>query len=82
MAKDLVIDLAIRYGFQVLGALVILLVGALLGRWLGRMVDRRLRARAMEPPMRLLITRVLRSAATSRRSSCSPRPCSIPTARA
>ena len=59
MAKDLVIDLAIRYGFQVLGAVVILLVGALLGRWLGRMVDRRLRARAMEPPMRLLITRVL-----------------------
>ncbi len=60
MAKELVIDLAIRYGFQVLGALVILAVGAILGRWLGGLVDQRLRARAMEPPMRLLITRVLR----------------------
>jgi small conductance mechanosensitive channel len=60
MAKDVVIDLAIRYGFQVLGALVILLVGAIVGRWIGRLVDRRLQARSMEPPMRLLIVRVLR----------------------
>ena len=60
MAKEIVLDLAIRYGFQVLGALVILAAGALLGRWLGRLVDQRLRARAMEPPMRLLITRILR----------------------
>jgi small conductance mechanosensitive channel len=60
MAKELVIDLAIRYGFQVLGALLILGAGALLGRWLGRVVDQRLQTRAMEPPMRLLIVRVLR----------------------
>jgi small conductance mechanosensitive channel len=59
MAKELVLDLAIRYGFQVLGALVILAAGALLGRWLGGLVDRRLQARAMEPPMRMLIVRVL-----------------------
>jgi len=59
MAKDIVIDLAIRYGFQVLGALVILAAGAILGRWLGGVLDQRLRARAMEPPMRLLIVRVL-----------------------
>jgi small conductance mechanosensitive channel len=60
MAKELVTDLVIRYGFQVLGAIVILAVGAVLGRWLGGLVDQRLRARAMEPPMRLLIVRVLR----------------------
>ena len=60
MTRELLIDLAIRYGFQVLGALVILGVGAILGRWLGGMIDQRLRARAMEPPMRLLIVRVLR----------------------
>jgi small conductance mechanosensitive channel len=60
MARELVTDLAIRYGFQVLGAIVILAVGAILGRWLGRLVDQGLRARAMEPPMRLLIVRVLR----------------------
>ena len=28
-AQDLIIDLAIRYGFQVLGALVILVIGLL-----------------------------------------------------
>jgi small conductance mechanosensitive channel len=60
MAKDLVIDLVIRYGFQVLGALVILGAGLILGRWLGRLADRQLQARAMEPPMRILIVRALR----------------------
>jgi len=59
MARQLVIDLAIRYGFQVLGALLILAVGALVGRWLGGLVDRRLQARAMEPPLRMLIVRIL-----------------------
>ena len=35
MAKDIVVDLAIRYGFQVVGALVILAVGlsSVLGWW-------------------------------------------------
>jgi len=60
MAKDIVVDLAIRYGFQVLGALVVLAAGVILGRWLGGMIDHRLQTRAMEPPMRLLIVRVLR----------------------
>jgi small conductance mechanosensitive channel len=59
MARDIVVDLVIRYGFQVLGALVILGAGAVLGRWLGRLVDRQLQARAMEPPMRMLIVRAL-----------------------
>jgi small conductance mechanosensitive channel len=61
MAKDVVIDLAIRYGFQVLGAIVILAVGLVLGRWLGRLTDRQLQARAMEPPMRILIVRAVRA---------------------
>jgi small conductance mechanosensitive channel len=60
VAQDLLIDLAIRYGFQVLGAVVILGASLVLGRWLGRLVDGRLQARAMEPPMRLLIVRTLR----------------------
>ena len=60
MTKDLLVDLAIRYGFQVLGALVILGVGAILAGWLGRFTDRRLQARAMEPPLRMLAVRVLR----------------------
>ena len=34
-AKDITLDLIIRYGFQVLGALIILIVGAFLARWIG-----------------------------------------------
>ena len=60
MTKDLLVDLAVRYGFQVLGALVILGVGAIVAGWLGRLTDRRLQARAMEPPLRMLAVRVLR----------------------
>ena len=59
-AKDLTTDLLIRYGFQVLGALVIVAVGALAARWTGLLVDRRLQRRAMEPPMRALLVRALR----------------------
>jgi small conductance mechanosensitive channel len=58
--KDIVLDLAIRYGFQVLGALVILAAGAIVARWIGQLVDGRLQKQAMEPPMRLLIVRVLK----------------------
>jgi small conductance mechanosensitive channel len=60
MNTDLLFDLVIRYGFQVLGALVILGVGAMIAGWLGRVADRRLQARAMEPPLRMLAVRVLR----------------------
>jgi small conductance mechanosensitive channel len=55
-----VIDLAVRYGFQVLGALVVLVLGSLVARWLGRLADRRLERQRMEPPMRLLLVRALR----------------------
>jgi small conductance mechanosensitive channel len=58
--QTLVTDLAIRYGFQVLGALLILAAGVLAARWIGAMVDRRLRKTNMEPPMRILMIRVLR----------------------
>ena len=60
MNTDLLFDLVIRYGFQVLGALVILGVGAMIAGWLGRVADRRLQARTMEPPLRMLAVRVLR----------------------
>ncbi len=59
-AKDLTLDLLIRYGFQLLGALVILAVGALLARWVGRVVASWLETRAMEPPVRTLIVRITR----------------------
>lgn len=39
-ATDLIVDLAIRYGFQVLGALVILIGGFILAWWAGRLTER------------------------------------------
>lgn len=55
----LVTDLVVRYGFQVLGALVILAVGALLARWAGRWTHGWLERRATEPPMRALMARTV-----------------------
>lgn len=57
-AQDLIIDLAIRYGFQVLGAFVILGVGFAVAWWVGNVVERPLTRMALEPPMRRLMVRV------------------------
>ncbi len=59
-AKDLTVDLLIRYGFQLLGAVVILAVGLLLARWIGAMTARALERRALEPPVRLLLVRTVK----------------------
>jgi small conductance mechanosensitive channel len=59
-AKDLTMDLAIRYGFQVMGAFVILGVGLLVARWVGNLVDGWLEKRALEPPARTLMVRSVR----------------------
>jgi small conductance mechanosensitive channel len=58
--RTLTLDLAVRYGFQVLGALVILAVGLVIARWLGAVADRRMERKAVEPPMRKLAVRALR----------------------
>src|SRR2546422_1415856 len=58
--RDLTVDLLVRYGFQVLGALVILTVGLLLARWTGHLVQQWLQRHAMEPPVQVLIVRIVR----------------------
>jgi small conductance mechanosensitive channel len=58
--KTLIEDLAIRYGLNVLGAVLILLAGFLAARWVASLVDQRLRKGKMEPPMRILLVRVVR----------------------
>jgi len=59
-AKQLIVDLAIRYGFEVFGAFVILGAGVLLAWWIGSLTERPLERWALEPPMRQLIVRVVR----------------------
>jgi small conductance mechanosensitive channel len=59
-AKELTLDLLIRYGFQLLGALVILGIGLLLARSVGSATARWLDRRRMEPPARALVVRAVR----------------------
>lgn len=56
--KNTVIDLAIRFGPRALTALLILLAGVLVSRWLTRWVARGLAHIELEPPVRLLLQRV------------------------
>jgi small conductance mechanosensitive channel len=58
--KTEVIDLSIRFGPKVLVAILILVAGALIGGWLARATDRGLTRLEMEPPIRLLLVRLLR----------------------
>jgi small conductance mechanosensitive channel len=59
-AKDAVLALLIQYGFQAAGALVILVAGLLLARWIGNFADRWLAKQEMEPPIRMLLGRGVR----------------------
>lgn len=59
-AQKTLINFFINYGFQFVGALIILAVGALIAKWLGNLMDRWLITKGMEPPLRLLICRVVR----------------------
>src|SRR2546426_7894729 len=58
--KELTVELLLRYGFQVLGALAILAVGVVAAKWLGGLADQRFQKQHMEPPMRHLFVRVIK----------------------
>ncbi len=60
-ALDLVTDLLIRYGFQALGAVVILVAGVMVARWSGRIGNGWLERQNTEPPLRVLLVRALRA---------------------
>jgi small conductance mechanosensitive channel len=54
------IDLALRFGPKLLAALVILSVGFFVGRYISSWVDKGLHHIEMEPPIRLLLVRIVR----------------------
>ena len=58
--KVTIIDLAVRFGPKLLAAILVLVVGVLLSRWLGRWFDRGLARVELEPPVRLLVSRIAR----------------------
>jgi small conductance mechanosensitive channel len=58
-AKDTLIDLAIRFGPRLLTAILILIVGLMISRWVSGWLGRMLNRRDLEPPIRLLLTRLV-----------------------
>jgi small conductance mechanosensitive channel len=61
-AKAAAIAFIVTYGFQILGALIVLTAGLLVARWVGNLIMKALLRREMEPPVRNLIVRVSRLA--------------------
>ncbi|HWW19257.1 MAG TPA: mechanosensitive ion channel domain-containing protein [Steroidobacteraceae bacterium] len=58
--KTEAIDIAIKFGPKILVAILILVVGSMVGGWLARASERGLTRLEMEPPVRLLLVRLLR----------------------
>jgi small conductance mechanosensitive channel len=59
-ARNELIDLAVRFGPKVLVAVLVLIAGAMVGRWIGRATERGLARMQLEPPVRLLMVRLVR----------------------
>jgi small conductance mechanosensitive channel len=57
-ARDTIVELLIRFGPRVLTALLILAVGIAVSRWVSRWLAKMLGRRELEPPIRLLLTRI------------------------
>lgn len=59
-AKSTLIDLAIRFGPKLVVALLILIAGFFVGRWLGRLFERLLTKLGIDATVRQLLVRILR----------------------
>ncbi|HEX7954047.1 MAG TPA: mechanosensitive ion channel, partial [Burkholderiales bacterium] len=55
-----VIDLAIKFGPKLFVAIVIIIAGVFVGRWVGRAMHRGLRKFDLEPPVRELLVRMVK----------------------
>lgn len=58
--KDTIVDFVIRKGFDILGVIAILIVSALVARWLGKQLDGWLTKQKLDLPVRTLIVRVVK----------------------
>jgi len=59
-AKEKIIDLGIQFGPKVLAAILIMAVGFFAARWIAEVFQRWIGKLELEPPVRLLLVRVLR----------------------
>src|SRR5665213_3908401 len=58
--KTRVIDFLTDYGFQIVGALIILVIGVIIAWWLGRALKGWMERKNVEPPLCMLATRLVR----------------------
>lgn len=58
--KSKLIDFATNYGMQVIGAIIILVIGFIFARWIGNLLGRWLEKHHIEPPVRNLLVRIAR----------------------
>src|SRR5688500_3752976 len=56
-ARGTLVDLAIKFGRRLVTAILILIAGFLVGRWVGRLLDRCLAHIELDPPVRILVLR-------------------------
>jgi len=59
-AQDKFIDLAIKFGPKLLAAIIILVVGHYVGRWVGGLLDKMLKRLELDVTIRLLLIRIVR----------------------
>src|SRR5258706_9744818 len=58
--QETVINFLVTYGFQIVGAVIILIIGALLARWIGKATGNWLEKHNLDLPIRTLIVRVVK----------------------
>lgn len=58
--KNEIINYLIQHSGGLVSAIVVIVIGLFAARWIGRMLDRWLERKSMEPPMRMLLTRIVR----------------------
>jgi small conductance mechanosensitive channel len=59
--QDKLIEYVISHSGALISALVVVVMGFIVARWIGKLMDRWLTRKAMEPPMRKLLVRIVRS---------------------
>jgi small conductance mechanosensitive channel len=58
--KDKLADYIISHSGALVSAIIVIIVGLLAARWIGNTMDRWLERKAMEPPMRMLLVRIVK----------------------
>jgi small conductance mechanosensitive channel len=58
--QDKLIEYVISHAGALISALVVVVIGFIVARWIGKLVDRWLTRKAMEPPMSTLLVRIVR----------------------